>query len=110
MKFLRQLPGDIYLFDFGKEATVEWHICVTDVGLALLILRLEDELSDHEIAQKLLDQGSRFWTVFDSASFDVVPPHPGIPRLRLSSYQFSAEDYQTYCHDRAEILCSPSCR
>ncbi len=107
IKYLHQLPGDTYLFDFEKEATVEWRICVTDVSLALLILRLDDELCDQDIARKLLEQGSHFWTVFDSAPFDVVPPHPGISRLRLSSYQFSAEDYRTYCHDRDEILCSP---
>ena len=107
IKFLRQLPGDTYMFDFENEATVEWRICVTDVSLALLILRLDDTLCDRDIARKLFEQGSHFWTVFDSAPFDIAPPHPGISCLRLSSYQFSAEDYHTYCHDRAEILRSP---
>ncbi len=107
MKFLRQLPGGIFLFDFGREATVDWHICVTDISLALLIVRLDDELCDYNIARSLLDQGSPFWTALDSASFDIIPSPPGIPRLRLSSYQFSAEDYHMYCHDRAQVLRNP---
>ncbi len=107
IKFLRQLPGDVYLFDFEKEATVEWHICVTDVSLALFIVRLDDELSDYDVAQTLLNQGSPFWTVLPSLPFPVVPSPLGISRLRLSTYQFTAEDYHGYCHDRAEVLTSP---
>ncbi|KJA19782.1 hypothetical protein HYPSUDRAFT_117469, partial [Hypholoma sublateritium FD-334 SS-4] len=48
-----------------------------------------------------------FWTVLDSAPFPIVPSPLGISRLRLSSYQFTAEDYHAYCHDCAEILRSP---
>ncbi len=70
-------------------------------------MRLDDELCDYNIARILLDQGSPFWTVLDFTPFDIVPSPPGIPRLRLSSYRFSAEDYHTYCHDRAEILRNP---
>ncbi|KJA19625.1 hypothetical protein HYPSUDRAFT_204504 [Hypholoma sublateritium FD-334 SS-4] len=107
MRFLRQLPGDIYLFDFGKEATVEWHICVSDISLALLIIRLDDNLCDYDIARALLNQGSPFCTVMDSVPFPIVPCPPGISRVRLSSYQFSAEDYKTYRRDSAELLRSP---
>ncbi len=107
LKFLRQLPGDTYLFNFGQEATVDWHICVTDITLALLIVRLDDRLSDYDIARALLDQGSPFCTVLDFPPFTIVPSPPGISCLRLSNYQFSQEDYRNYCHDRAEVLCNP---
>ncbi len=38
------------------------------------------KLCDRDIARKLFEQGSHFWTVFDSAPFDIAPPHPGISR------------------------------
>lgn len=107
LRFMRQLAGDTFLFDFKREATVEWHICVTDVNLAMFILRLDDELSDYDIARTLLNQGSTFWTVLEFASFDISKSPPGISRIRLSSYQFSAEDYSSYRYDCAEILRNP---
>ncbi|KJA26433.1 hypothetical protein HYPSUDRAFT_133061 [Hypholoma sublateritium FD-334 SS-4] len=72
-----------------------------------MILRLDDKLCDYDIAQELLNQGSPFWTVMDFEPFEILPSPPGISRLRLSSYQFSVEDYRIYCHERAEILRSP---
>ena len=73
----------------------------------LPIVRLDDELTDYEIARVLLYQGSLFWTAIDYPCFDIIQPPQGISRLRLSSYQFSADDYTTYRYDCAEILCNP---
>lgn len=107
LKFMHQLPGDTFLFDFQNEATVEWHICVTDVNLAMMIVRLDEELSDYDIARTLLNQGSTFWTVLEFAPFAIKQSPAGISRIRLSSYQFSAEDYTSYRYDCANILRSP---
>lgn len=107
LKFLRQLPGSTYIFDFQRESTVEWKICVTDITLVLFIARLDDNLSDYEVAWALLDQGSAFRTMLQVPIFAIKASPTTIPRLRFSDYKFSATDYETYCLERAEILRDP---
>ena len=107
LKFLPRLPGDNYIFDFQGESTVAWKICVHDIAVALSIIRQNDNLSDYNLAHALLNQGSPFRTVLRTARFSVASPAYGIPRLRLSTFHFGPEDYQSYCHQRADILRNP---
>lgn len=104
LKFLHQLPGNTFLFDFQGGSTVDWRICVADVTLALFIIRLDDDLSDYDIARALLDQGSPFRTLLQVPSFVVEAPPIGIPRIRLSSYIFRSSDYEMYCLERADLF------
>ncbi len=105
LKFLRQLSGGMYLFDFREEATVKWKLCVDDVCLALMIVRMEERLCDYDIARALLDQGTRFFTLLHSSHFKEEMPLPkGIPRLRLNNYNFTVADYESYCYERDNIL------
>lgn len=106
LKFLRQLPGNAYLFDFRGESTVEWKICVDDVSLAFMILRMDNALCDYDIAWALLNQGSPFRTMLYVPQFAIQTAPMGIPRLRFSDYKFGVADYESYCHERDNILCN----
>ncbi len=107
LRFLHKLPAGSYVFDFQAESTLQWKICVDDVSVALSIVRQDENMCDYQIALALLDQGSPFRTVLQVPRFTLKPPVCGIPRLRLSTYKFSADDYKLYCHERAELLRNP---
>ncbi|KJA15796.1 hypothetical protein HYPSUDRAFT_207584 [Hypholoma sublateritium FD-334 SS-4] len=105
LKFLRRLKERTFIFDFQGEATVEWKICIEDVTLALMILRMDEDLSDYDIARTLLNQGTAFRTVLHRSHLRVgTSQAKSIPRLRLSDYLFCKTDYDSYCHERDDIL------
>lgn len=107
LKFLYQLPGNIYVFDFKGESTVDWKIAVRDVADVLFILRLENDMCDYSIARELLNRGMPFFTLLCLPCFIVDPLPKVLPRLRFNDYQFSLVDYDAYCRERDELLCNP---
>lgn len=107
LKFLRQLPQNIYVFDFKGEATVDWKIAVKDVTDVLFILRLKDDLNDYDITRELLNRGIPFVTLLP-VPFSIVNSIPkAIPSIRTSSHVFGLSDYDSYCRERDELLRNP---
>ena len=107
LKYLCQLPGSVYMFNFKGEFTVDWKIAVHSVSEVLFILRLDANLNDYEIAQELLNRGMPFATLLPVAGNTINPAPTVLRRLRLSGYCFAQADYVSYCLERDELLRNP---
>ncbi|KJA22988.1 hypothetical protein HYPSUDRAFT_111887, partial [Hypholoma sublateritium FD-334 SS-4] len=107
LKFLHQLPQNIYVFDFKGGATVDWRIAVEGITDVLFILRLDDGLNDCGITREMLNRGIPFSTLLLVPSFDVSSIPKIILPLRTSSYVFGLADYESYCCERDELLRNP---
>ncbi|KJA14273.1 hypothetical protein HYPSUDRAFT_208863 [Hypholoma sublateritium FD-334 SS-4] len=107
LKYLCELPGGIYLFDFRGVSTVDWRIAVRDTPSVLFILRLDGSLCDYEIARELLNRGMPFATLLPVPRFAINPAPVVLRRLRLSDYAFGLADYSSYCLEQDELLCNP---
>lgn len=107
LSYMHKLPGDIFIFNFKDRATSSWSIGLTNVIDALLVLRLDSQLNDYQIAYELLNRGVRFLTLLRLPSFPMAPVPISIPRIRLSSYLFTKGDYSAYCQEREEMLRNP---
>lgn len=109
LKYLRQLPGSIYMFDFRGGSTVDWKIAVRNITDILFILRLDANLNDYDIARELLNRGMPFLTLLPQVvPRSVISPSPkALRRLRFSDYSFGPADYASYCLERDELLRNP---
>ena len=107
LSYMRKLPGDVFIFVFKDTATVPWSIGVTSIMDAMFILRLDCQLDDYQIACQLLNLGVRFLTLLNLPAFPAVAAPTSIPRIRLSGYSFSVDDYDAYYHERDEMLRNP---
>lgn len=115
LQFLKMLDGEIiaktreklYVFDFGREATVPWLLAATSVIDALFICRLDRRLNDYQIANHLLTRGIRFRTLVR----DILPPPRDLPftltPFRLSDYVFTSRDYDVYVREREALIRNP---
>jgi hypothetical protein len=107
----RRLPSGLFLFDFGKSATVPWKIGVPRAADALYICRLDPKYNDLDIATHLLMQGIEFRTLLPLRDIPSLPkpPKPMLP-IRMGPgyiYKFSKRDFDTYQHQLAATLGTP---
>jgi hypothetical protein len=112
---LRSLQGEkigetqekLYYFDFGQNATVPWHLAVTNIIDALFVCRLPRRWNDYRVVQHLLTRGIRFRTLLPHT----LPPPRDLPitliPFRLSGYVFTSRDYDIYLREREALLRNP---
>lgn len=102
-----ETPEKLYVFDFGRNATVPWLLAVTSVIDVLFVCRLDSRMNDYEIANHLLTRGIRFRTLI----WDILPPPRDLPIIltpfRLSGYTFTSRDYDVYIREREALIRNP---
>ncbi|KAJ3570763.1 hypothetical protein NP233_g4193 [Leucocoprinus birnbaumii] len=97
-----------YMFDMGAARTVKWNIAVSSAADALYVCRLDNKMTEKEIALDLAEEGVRFHTVQrrdtlgmarkDRSASTYVP-------MRLSGHAFNKRDFDFY-HKQAEFILS----
>jgi hypothetical protein len=100
--------GPWYMFDFGPSSTVPWKLAVQNPLTALYICRMEDALTDEELALELLSHGIPFQTLQASDSFTSMETSGGgnmVP-YRPRGYKYTSKDYDIYRQQCNMILSS----
>lgn len=98
LKFLYCINNSLYVFNFGKDATVPWNLAVESATIALMVCRLDERLNDYGIVWMLILRGIKVRTLLPIRRGQRIqnPPTMRVP-VRLPGYDFhSLSDYATY--------------
>lgn len=104
----------MYMFDFGSEATVPWKLAVYSSSTVLYICRLKEEMRERDIALALVQSGFSFRTFQEADTFLEVPetrswvdstPLPILARGNSPS----VSDWHKYEEQRRLVLEHPRC-
>ncbi|TFK59909.1 hypothetical protein BDN72DRAFT_905425 [Pluteus cervinus] len=97
----------LYILDFGSRTTRPWKLAVTRASDLLVIFRQEADLTDYEMACKLVGLGIRIKTLQPQSYI----PRASVPSQRfpilLQGQQFTTGDYNLYVRQRNAFLRSP---
>ncbi|KXN89667.1 hypothetical protein AN958_05534 [Leucoagaricus sp. SymC.cos] len=109
IKSARSSSGNMwYMFDFENMRTVPWNLAVCSAAAALYVCRLNDEMTEEEIALDLVQEGIQFHTVQRRDTLRKAPvdrSSPAIVPMRLSGHIFDEDDVDFY-HKQRECLTS----
>lgn len=106
LRVLRKISDSLFVFEFGRDATVSWTLGVFDAAAALLACRLPEQLNDYDLAFSLLQRGIPFTTLERSSSRVLRQPPVQILPIRLQA-DFSNDDYNVYIREREALLSNP---
>lgn len=111
---LRELPGLLYMFDFKDRRTVKWNLTMTTAAHAIMVCRLDPQLSEADLALYLARRGIPFRTLQKADTLVHLKEGPtrnlsAIPK-RPPKYIFTMKDYTAYLEQRLVILRGPRSR
>ncbi|KAF7761865.1 hypothetical protein Agabi119p4_9857 [Agaricus bisporus var. burnettii] len=89
----------LYMFDFGQQSTVTWHLTVMTPASVFYVSRLPENMSEEEIAIDLVKNGIALRTLQRADTLSLAPAHlpiPSIIPMRLSDHGFTARDFEQY--------------
>ncbi|KAF8055372.1 hypothetical protein FPV67DRAFT_1680475 [Lyophyllum atratum] len=119
LKFLRivniadEKGRPLYMFDFRHGSKAPWKLTLTTAADALMVCRLDPQLSEYELARYLLARGIPFHTLLLSELAPRVPrepPPPCVLPVRSPDSVFSRKDYDAYVKQRSSIIGQPRAR
>ena len=101
---VKTITKELFMFDFGRDSTVDWHLTVKTAAHVLVICRLDERFRECQLAEFLLTNGIPFNTLKKASLVTTSPvsthPNPVLLR-RPAMHKFSMHDYQAYrdqCH------------
>ncbi|KAJ3558876.1 hypothetical protein NP233_g11409 [Leucocoprinus birnbaumii] len=89
----------LYMFDFDSSATVSWKIAVYSAAAALFVSRLDDQLTEEQVALELLQSGVPFRTLQEENRLAPVQASQETPSrlsIRLDDHKFDKSDYEFF--------------
>lgn len=103
----------LYMFDFGSDAQVPWHLTLSSATHAALVCRLNASMTDVELALYLLHRGMPFRTLQSAKNTRHAKSRATPPRVipsRPAGHIFGREDYDAYVAQRDALLGQPRAR
>jgi hypothetical protein len=101
------------MFDFHDARTVPWNLAVQSAAAALYVCRLDDAMSEEDIALDLAQEGIPFRTLQHRDSLPEMQrswyASTYVP-MRLSGHVFDQSDHDFFRHQSREILGLPRAR